>query len=363
MALTRPTLQELRSRIESDILSRVTVGEGILRRSFIRVIARVFAAVIHLTYGFIDWLAKQLFISTATDSYLDEHGKVWGITRNPATFAVGSITPTGAPGILIPSGTVWKNADGLEYTTDTNLTLPGSVAVTASTAGAAGNQDQGDILTLNTPISQVDDQATVDAGGLTGGGDVESDENYKTRLLNRIQYSPAGGTVKDYENWVLNYSGAFAPAKAWVFPLQQGPGTVQVYFMLADQVFPNATQIQAIQDELDRKAPVTADVTVSAPFDRPVRITMDLSPNTATVQDNVKDSLEAYFKDNADVAMTLLKSQLDEAISLAAGEVDHTITKLEVDYGSGFVIVPLDNINFADGELPTFDKITDVLFN
>lgn len=362
MALSRPTLQELRSRIEKDILARVTTGEGILQRSFINVLARVFAAVIHLTYGFIDWLSEQFLPPTATD-YLDEHGKVWGLTRNPATFAVGSITPTGAPGILIPSGTVFKNADALEYTTDTNLTLPGSVAVTASTAGEAGNQDAGDILTLNTPILQVDDEATVDVGGLTGGGDIESDADYRERILSRIQYSPAGGTENDYVNWVLNYSGAFAPAKAWVFPLQQGPGTVQVYFMLADQVFPNATQIQAIQDELDKKAPVTADVTVSAPFDRPVRITMDLSPNTTTVQDAVKDSLESYFKDNADVAMTLLKSQLDEAISLATGEVDHTITQLEVDFGAGFIIVPLDNINFADGELPTLDKTTDVLFN
>ncbi len=357
MALDRPTLQQLYSRIEGDILSRVTVGWGILRRSFIKVMARVFAAAIHLTYGFLDFLSTSIFATTAEGSYLDEHGAVWGLARLPATFAVGSITPTGTPGTNIPMGTVWKNADGVEYTTDALLVLPGSVDVTASTAGVNGNQDAGDILTIDTPIAGVDDQAPVDTGGLTGGGDVESDDHYRARILERIQYTPQGGSYTDYEGWVLNYQGAFSPDRVWIFPAQGGPGTVQIYFMLASQVFPNATQISAIQDEIDKRAPVTAIPSVDKPTQREVGIEMELSPNTSAVQDAVKASLVAYFEDNADVSMTLLKSQLDEAISLATGEVDHVITDIEVES----VSVGVGNISFGTGELPTI-KNADITF-
>ena len=53
----------------------------------------------------------------------------------------------------------------------------------------------------------------------------ETDGDYLTRLLNRIQEPPAGGNANDYVQWALAVQNV---EDAWCFPLAQGLGTVDV---------------------------------------------------------------------------------------------------------------------------------------
>ncbi len=351
--LPRPTLRELASRIESDLLARAPVGWGILTRSFIRILSKVFAGICNLLFGFLDQRALQAFPQTATGDGLEAHATEWGITRLAATAASGDITPTGTAGINIPMYTVFTSAEGIEYQTQSAITLPDSVTVLAQETGVVGNLSEADILIINTPIPGVDDEALVDSGGITGGQDIESDERLRARILARIQYSPAGGTEADYIAWVLdNY---LAATRVWVISSGGGGGTVWIYFVedLEADIIPISAHVTAVQAIIDSKAPVGSIPTVKAPDDKEIVLTMTVTPDTAAVQAAVQESLDAYFTDNTNLGTTVLLSQLDEAISLSAGETDHTITLIEVgQQGGPYTSLPVGDIGIGATEVP-----------
>lgn len=362
MPYERPTLSELVSRIESDMLSRVVAGLGLLRRSTIRVMARVFGAAVNLTFGFIDWLARQLFVTTAEAEYLEEHALKWGKTRRQPTYAEGTALATGLDGEDIPAATIYNDAAGIEFETTALATIASGVAtisVKCKETGAAGNHPENDILTLAAPISGIDDQAVVDSGGILGGEDLESDDDLRARVLTRIQNPATGGNDADYLQWALD-TPSLGVTRVWIETEFSGPGTVGIFFVLDNQapIFPNASNVAQVQGEIDAHAPITARPTVYAPAEKKIAIEMDLNPNTTEVQQAVKDSLAAFFRNNTDVGMIIFKSQLDEAISLAAGEIDHLITDIKVDT----VSVGVNDVQMGKNELPTIDP-ADITFN
>ena len=63
MPFTKPTLQEIVDRIDSDIQSRITGATTFLRRSILKVLGRVLAGAIHLLYGYLEFQKDQLYFS------------------------------------------------------------------------------------------------------------------------------------------------------------------------------------------------------------------------------------------------------------------------------------------------------------
>jgi uncharacterized phage protein gp47/JayE len=62
-----------------------------------------------------------------------------------------------------------------------------TVPVESDEFGQDQNQDLDTVLTLQSPIVNIDDDARVDFGELGGGTDQETDDELRTRLLDRIQ--------------------------------------------------------------------------------------------------------------------------------------------------------------------------------
>lgn len=349
MPFTRPTLPELIDRAAADIESRLPDADARLRRSVLNVLVRMHAGSVHGLYGYLDWLAKQLMIDTAELEHLNRWASIWGVTRRAATAAAGNVTFTGTDGASIPAGTTLQRSDGVEYTTDALGTIAGgtaTVAVTAVVAGAAGNADAGVALTLVSPISGVNSQATVAAGGLAGGADAEVDDLLRERLLARIQQPPHGGADFDYVAWALEVPGV---TRAWVYPAELGLGTVTVRFMMDDTYadgIPQAGDVAAVQAYIDALRPVTAAVTVAAPIAVPLDITITLTPNTATVRAAVEAELADLIRREAEPGGTLLISHIREAISSAAGETDHVLS------------VPAADVAHGTGEIATMGVVT-----
>lgn len=337
MAWQRPTLSTLISRINSDISSRVDSVTTVLRRSVLGVLARVLAGACHEIYGYLAWLAKQLFPDTAEVEYLDRWARIWGVTRTAATVASGGVTVTGSNGVTVPAGTELQDDDENIWTTDADATISSGtaiVAVTASTAGEAGNLEHGATLTIASTISGVDGTATVTTA-ISGGTDQESDSSLRARLLTRIQEPPHGGADFDYTAWALECAGV---TRAWTFPLWLGAGTVGVCFVRDDDdtIIPDATEVETVQGYIDALRPVTANVTVFAPTAVALNFEIALSPDTATVRAAVQAELEDLLRREAepeggDGSGTILLSHIREAISVAAGETDHTLTAPAAD--------------------------------
>jgi uncharacterized phage protein gp47/JayE len=173
------------------------------------------------------------------------------------------------------------------------------------------------------PVLGVNANATSDELG--GGTDAEQDEPYRQRLLERVQATPHGGTATDYERWAKE-----VPAVTRAFVSQEyGAGTVTVRPMTDDTTedgIPTTPTLEAVAAYLEPLRPVTAEVFVEAPTASAVDFTIQLNPNTAPVRDAVEANLREHIRANATPGGTLLISQLREAISNAAGEVDHVLT-------------------------------------
>jgi uncharacterized phage protein gp47/JayE len=123
-----------------------------------------------------------------------------------------------------------------------------------------------------------------------------------------------------------------------VFPLYYGVGTVGVAFVEDndDDIIPVAAKVTEVQNEVDKRKPVHADVTVFAPIPHVVDLTIQLKPNTPSVQAAVQAELADLFKREAEVAGAyetvnttytgkISLSKINEAISIADGEEDHVV--------------------------------------
>lgn len=347
MPFNRPKLTELVNRIRLGIRSRLTTDE--LRRADAEIYGRELAGVAHGLYGNLEWMAKQLIPDTAEEEWLDRWASIWlDEPRKVAAASVGSVDVTGSNGVVIPAGTVLVRDDGAEYTTDAEVTVAAGVAVlavTASLAGAAGNDIAGTALSFATPIVGLTSSATVTAAALTGGADIESDDALRARLLARIKEPPHGGSANDYVNWALEVPGV---TRAWVYPLELGAGTVTVRFVRDDDasLIPNAGEVTAVQDYIDALRPVTAQLTVVAPIAAPLDFTIALSPGTAAVKAAVEAELADLIRREAEPGGTILISYIREAISLATGETDHVLT------------VPAADVTHTTGQMATMGTIT-----
>lgn len=346
MSFSRPTLAELVQRTRNDTLSRLSTDEA-LRRADAEVYARVFSGAAHGLYGFIDWVSRQILPDTSDLEILIRQASIWGVERKPAAVATGSVTFTVQAGAVIPAGTLLQALDGQQYATtaDAVVALPNATApVEAVEPGAAGNRAAGENMTLVSPVVGV--QSVAMAGEMSGGADIESEDDLRARLIARIQQPPQGGCAYDYEAWALQIEGV---TRAWVYPHELGLGTVTVRFVRDDDasLIPDAGEVATVQAHLDVLRPVTAQVSVVAPIAVPLDLTISgLTPATAAVRTAVETEIADLLRREAVPGGTILLSHLREAISIAAGEADHAMTS------------PSANVTHSTGQLAVMGTIT-----
>lgn len=355
MAWQRPTLSTLISRVLTDIQSKLEDTTPLVRRSNLNVLGKVVAAATHGLYGYLDWIAKQVIYDTAEGSILNRWASIWLTTpRVAAAYATGPITVTGTNGTLVPAGTVFIRADGIEYETDADGTIVGgtaSINVTAIEAGQAGNAEAAITLNISSPIAGINATATIAAGGLVSGADEETDDQVRERLRDRIQQPPHGGAKHDYVTWAKEVAGV---TRAWCSPQELGAGTVTVRFVRDDDanLIPDAGEVEAVQVYIDERRPVTADVTVAAPIPVELDFEIDLLDNdTADIRAAVEAELRDLLLREAEPERgngegTILLSHIREAISIANGENDHELS------------IPAANVTHTTGQMAVFGAIT-----
>jgi len=351
MPFQRPTLPDLIAQGEAEIEASLPGADASLRRTVLGVLVRVFAGAVHGLYGFLAWLALQLFTDTVEEDGLIRRAGIWNILTKAGGYAAGNVDFTGTDTTLIAKDTKLRRADGIEYLTTAEVTINAGVAtapVKAILAGTAGLADAGLAVNLVSPIAGVNSAATVAAGGLVGGVDQESVEGLRTRLKQRIQEPPHGGADFDYETWAKENLGV---TRAWAYPLELGIGTVTVRFMMDDTYadgIPLAGDVTTVQDYIDAVRPVTVKgLYVVAPVAVPLNLTITgLNPATGAVKDAIESELTDLIKREAVPGGPILISHIREAISIAAGESDHALT------------VPAADVTHTTGQIATMGAIT-----
>lgn len=348
MAFSRPSLTDLVDRIQADFVSRFTLNGPVLRRSVIYVLARVLAGAAHSLYGYLNYLSRQIFPDTADDTNLRRWGSIWGLSPTAATYSSGSITITGTDGTVVPAASKLIRSDGAEYSTAADVTIASGTAtatVTAVAAGVDGNCDAGTVLSFESPIANIDTDTTVAVGGLAGGADEETTDDFRTRVLARLQDSPQGGSSADYVAWAKEVAGV---TRAWVYPLALGAGTVVVRFMRDNDAnpIPDSTAVADVQSHIDSVRPVTATVTVAAPIADALDFTLSITPDTTATRAAVQAELTDLLSREVEPGVTLPISQIRTAIGNATGLTDYTLSSPSAD------VVP------STGHVPTLGTFT-----
>lgn len=349
MPFARPTLTEVIERILADLSSRVVGVDGaVLRRSVLGVLGRGLAGSSHELHGHLEWIARQVIPDTADAEYLERWANIWLVRRRAAEFAIGQVTFTGNNGSIVPQGTVVRRQDGARFQTTAEASIAAgtaTISAQALEAGAAGNALAGTALALLQPISGVQTNAVVAAGGMTNGSDTEDDDALRARLLDRIQSPPQGGAANDYIAWALAVPGV---TRAWVYPMEVGAGTVTVRFVRDDDasIIPDAAEITAVYDYIEERRPVTAELFVLAPTAVPLNLLIQINPNTAAVQAAITAELGDLIRREAEPGGTILISHLREAVSTAAGEFD------------SIIVTPAANVDHATGEIAVLGELT-----
>lgn len=350
----RPSFDEILSRIQSDIDSRLEGVDSRLRRSPLETIAFVEAGATHGLYGYLDYLSIQIFPDTADTYHLNRWGVIYGVERLQAVQAKGNITLTGTNGTLVPAGTELQRSDLTIYTTDVNVTITGgtaTVAVTAKEPGINGNTPAVSVFTFISPIVGVNSTATVAVGGIAGGVDIEDDDSYRERLMLKIQQPPQGGAAIDYIIWAKAANAAVT--NVWVYPLEDGPGTVTVRFMAygaTSDGIPDSELIDIVQAYIDSKKPVTANVTVEAPIAQVQNFTIALTLMDGFVEADVQAAVQANLKDmlqrDAAPGGTIYKNIIIENVLSTPGVFNANIT------------VPSSDVTTDPTEIVTMGTIT-----
>ncbi|WP_392563195.1 baseplate J/gp47 family protein (plasmid) [Orbus sturtevantii] len=376
MPFKRKTLSELQSIVTSDIENGQKDIGSLLRFSNMRVIGNTVAGMSHLQYGYLDYIAKQATPYTATDEYLAAWGATRKIFRYPPTAATcKKVLFEGKAGVSIQKGTKLNRSDGYQYTVDNGLTINSNgesyASITAvlkdpfddiTCGGKDGNIDAGTLLTFDEPITGLSNQVTT-IDPITGGSDVENEEDFRSRVLHRYQNTPQGGSNDDYISWALSIPGV---TRAWIKRRIIGVGSVGVYFMMdgnSNNGFPVGSDgisnkedwgaYKATGDQLTVAnyiydfQPVTALVWVCSPIAKKINFEIrGISSASDSVKKELHQAIENVFFSEGELAGMINLSSIIKAIS-------------NVDGTNGFILnTPNSNISLGTGELPSIGVIS-----
>ena len=369
-----PTLRQVREMVRDDLTTALT-GAAVVGNTVLRVMADAQAGLAQLILRYIDWLAQQLMPDTAEKEWLDRHGKIWlvnsdgSLGRKSATPATGTVGFTGTPGVDIPAGVGLVAPSGDTYETLEFITLdiianqPTQVAVRALDPGASGNMPQGTIIAQQVPISGVDGAVIV--LDMRGGTDVETDEQLRARVLERIRKPPMGGDADDYVEWAMSIPSV---TRAWCAAREMGAGTVTVRVMMdalrADvDGYPTEDDLNVVKEYINRVRPVAVkDFWVMSPVAEPISFNLTLTNDSMTLRNQVEASVAAMIDEKASPAhtvdgqlvgpTTVMASWIAEAINRVTNDFDLDTT--HVSGGETLIDYPMPH----NGSLATLGTIT-----
>lgn len=220
------TTQQITDQNIANLESTLNQDTPLNPKAFNRVLSATEAIMFTALTKFGVDRAKAAFVLTATRPDLIILGAEYGISPKVATSSVLTITLPGTNGTIIPATNDFVgDSNGVRYSVDASATVTGGIAtisVTSQQVGAVGNLNNGETLTIGSPVAGADSIATV-TDTTTVGAEEESTDNFRIRVLD-IQRSPGGGgNTADYRNDAQKADGVQR-----AYPYSAGPTRLSV---------------------------------------------------------------------------------------------------------------------------------------
>lgn len=352
------SLNDLGASVRGMFRQYLPGTDASLRQNFTAVCAKVLALLAREYELRLEWVYRQLFVSTADDiAMLRMHGADYRIYQRAAASATGAVSGTGQGGITYPAGVRFLSG-GIAYVTTSPFTAAAGGAYTASVrseaVGAVTNRDAGAAMTLADPslYPTLGQSAFVSNDGIGGGADIESVESLRRRILARKAQPPQGGSLPDYERFAREVPGVL---NAWAYQFANGIGSIAVYFLFEGRPnnIPTPADVAVVQANIDAKRLIRVDDAVAlAPTPVAFNVSIaDLSTDTDEVRAAIEQNIRAMLLVRARPGVstdpfTLSRSWISEAISTATGEDRHRL------------VLPAGDLNFTDGQIPVLGTVT-----
>lgn len=261
---------------------------------------------------------------TATDEKLEDWRNALGVDAVPPAGARGRIVVKTTGNASIVAGTQLTHSSGNRYAvlvTYASVSNNDEIEVQAVDVGDATNLDPGEVLTWVVAPTNVKSQATVSTSEpLVGGAGDETDADKRTRILNRLRNTPAGGNWGHLRELALQSSPAVQ--NAYVYPALGGPAS--------------------------------AKVVCTKRFDPDIR-DFSRTPTDSTL-DVVRNDVWGEFPD---MNALVVQGAADEATSMAL-QVDIPDSVLEGGNGNGWLdATPWPQLETSDSGYVTVSAVTD----
>lgn len=356
MAWTVLSPSEISAQLRGTLRRYLPGTDALLWPNNLTPIVKTVAAAMHDMHLRGAWLYDQIFASTATVQHLERHAAELGLYRRPQSRATGQVVLTAVPDTIYPAGIRFLHGARL-YTSvsDARSTIGGTLTVTIASDERGAVQDIEPAIEIERadPAQFVGlaTTATVDADGISGGADLESDASLRARVLDRKRRPPQGGAYSDYEQIARAIPGV---TKAWAYPFADQPGIVGVWFLFQDRAngVPTSGDVETVQAILDGRRLIRAGVVANAPIPAPVDVVIaGLVRDATATRAAIELSLRAMFADRARPGVasdpfTFSRSWVWEAVSKAAGEDRHILVSPPID------------MTWSDGSMPVLGAIS-----
>lgn len=358
MTFARPTLPQIIERVTEDLGPSAS-----LRRSVERALSRAIPGESHSLHGHLDWASRQAIPTTADDENLTDWASLFQVFRKQPTQGTDFALFTGTNGTPIPAGTVGYLADEnrTRFTVDAEVIVASgtaTVAITSEEYAASVNCDAGAVITLASPISGINSAGTI-VNGVENGTDLEDIEDLRDRLILRMQSPTRGGNDADYQSWAKATPGVDV-GNVGVIKGYAGDGTMGIVITIAitadnDDPIPSEPQRAAVLAYVSPKVPsVLRDFLVVAAVAQDVTYNIQIPQYPSpTIQNAIKASLAELHAREAVAGGTLLRSHMNEAISVATGETDHVLVAPAANVAASTAI----NLLTFNASLVTFSAI------
>ena len=251
----------------------------------------------------------------------------------------------------------------IQYTS-TNLSLSGSdtgdcdylladVSVSSQEYGLDQNRVGGNILSLSTPITNIDTDGIIQQDGLVGGADEETEDGLRVRIQNKKTRPITNMNSYNIINKCLELSYV---ERAFVLAITPDDGQFTVYVLKIDLSQFNSGELDDVKDNLFGENGVVGVNT--NPDDvfilNPTQIETDfefasITPDSTSMRTAIENSLQSLF-DGLDVGETITDVMFNRAILNTATETE-TITDYELT-------TPSADITIGAGEIGTLGTLT-----
>lgn len=281
---------EIEQRIKHNLKNPTSKIEGTFSMDNVQAVSQELAEIHSVV---IEPLMDRMLWDTASGLDLDDLGKDFNHSRNPAKSAEGKLLFKGVPKVFIPEGTMARVDSLLFITTDPGrLDSTGECLITAccTTDGPAGNVPANVITSMVKRIEGVREVNNPQPFG--GGVDREDDASYRARGFEKKRRPITSGNEAYYEVLAKEVSGI---GKAKCRGCAFGPGTALLVLLSTEGGTPDTVTLANVKAYIDPCKMIGADIRYFGALPLEVTITGRLVLAAGYIIEEVIPAINAEF--------------------------------------------------------------------